>query len=322
MHNFVRKLITEWRRLRLPFDGERVIVAVSGGADSTALLIALADLREREKLAHEFIVAHFNHRLRSKESDTDELFVKKLANERGFEFVSAEGHLKGKSNLEQRAREERYAFLEKAAEEKNAAFVLTAHTINDQAETFLMNLVRGSGFDGLRAIPVARPLIEGSAAILVRPILSWAKREDTVQFCRDVGVEFRRDRMNDDLNFTRVKIRRSVLPELAKINPKIVESLARTAGILSTQPQLMSPVNTVDLSSALRIRELKDLEISSLYALLRKWLRESRDNLRDIEMKHIEAIARLVNSRKSGRLVELPGGGAVSKSGGSLRFGI
>ena len=96
VRKFVRKLITEWRRLDLPFEGENVVVAVSGGADSTALLLALADLRDRKKLTHEFAVAHFNHKLRGKESDADEQFVRNLSKVYGFEFVSGSGMLSGK----------------------------------------------------------------------------------------------------------------------------------------------------------------------------------------------------------------------------------
>jgi tRNA(Ile)-lysidine synthase len=148
VHKFVRNLITEWRRLNLPFDGETVIVAVSGGADSTALLLALADLKKRKKLDLEFIAAHFNHRLRGKESNSDEAFVRKLAKGAVFKFYSGSGSLKGTSNLEERARNVRYKFLAKIAKQGKPTLVLTAHTMNDQAETILMNLVRGTGMDG------------------------------------------------------------------------------------------------------------------------------------------------------------------------------
>lgn len=316
MHKFVRNLITEWRRLNLPFDGETVIVAVSGGADSTALLLALADLKKRKKLDLEFIAAHFNHRLRGKESNSDEAFVRKLAKGAVFKFYSGSGSLKGTSNLEERARNVRYEFFAKLAKQSKAVLVLTAHTMNDQAETIMMNLVRGTGIDGLVGIRKVRPLETGSKIQLVRPLLAWAKRTDTENFCLENKVAFRLDAMNDDLTFTRVRIRKSVLPLLAEINPKIVETLSRTAELL--QPLDKGKITTVN--GSIKLADLSDLSKNELYSHLRAWIGENRGNTRGLQLKHIEAVARLVNSPKSGRLVELPGGDSVIKHGGRLDF--
>ncbi|MFL6466795.1 MAG: tRNA lysidine(34) synthetase TilS [Pyrinomonadaceae bacterium] len=303
----------------MPIIGESVIVAVSGGADSTALILALMDLKKRKKLDLEFIVAHFNHKLRGKESDADEKFVKKIAEAGGLEFISTAGGLKGASDLEQQARNERYAFLAKLSKGRGAGVVLTAHTLNDQAETFLLNLVRGSGIDGLRAMPAIRLLdSQKSVTRLARPLLRWAKREDTEQFCLEQGVKFRQDRMNFDPKFTRVRLRRSILPELAKINPKIVETLAKTAGILQSLDHL--PEKDGACSEFLDLSTLKPLSENDLNSTLREWISKNRGNSRGLELKHIEAVGRLVNSRKSGRIVELPGGDSVIKSGGRLAF--
>ena len=316
MHKFVRNLITEWRRLNLPFDGETVIVAVSGGADSTALLLALADLKKRKKLDLEFIAAHFNHRLRGKESNSDEAFVRKLAKGAVFKFYSGSGSLKGTSNLEERARNVRYEFFAKLAKQSKAVLVLTAHTMNDQAETIMMNLVRGTGIDGLVGIRKVRPLETASKIRLVRPLLAWAKRTDTENFCLENKVAFRLDAMNEDLTFTRVRIRKSVLPLLAEINPKIVETLSRTAELL--QPLDKGKITTVN--GSIKLADLSDLSKNELYSHLRAWIGENRGNTRGLQLKHIEAVARLVNSPKSGRLVELPGGDSVIKHGGRLDF--
>ena len=316
MHKFVRNLITEWRRLNLPFDGETVIVAVSGGADSTALLLALADLKKRKKLDLEFIAAHFNHRLRGKESNSDEAFVRKLAKGAVFKFYSGSGSLKGTSNLEERARNVRYEFFAKLAKQSKAVLVLTAHTMNDQAETILMNLIRGTGSDGLVGIRKVRPLETGSKIQLVRPLLAWAKRSDTENFCLENKVAFRLDAMNEDLTFTRVRIRKSVLPLLAEINPKIVETLSRTAELL--QPLDKGKITTVN--GSIKLADLSDLSKNELNSHLRAWIGENRGNTRGLQLKHIEAVARLVNSPKSGRLVELPGGDSVIKHGGRLDF--
>ena len=318
MHRFIRNLITEWRRLELPFNGERVIVAVSGGADSTALLLALAELRDRKKLKQEFVIAHFHHNLRGKESDGDERFVEKMAAKNDFEFVSGRGNLISRSDLEQRARHERYSFLIRTAQNENARSVLTAHTLNDQAETFLLNLIRGSGFDGLRAMPAKRKL--GRNVELVRPLLNWATRQDTELYCRERKVKFRRDRMNEDLNFTRVRIRKEILPNLAELNPKIVETLARTAKLFASSPDNGDQDLIETFVDELKLSDLRKLDENQLNSHIRRWLRGCRGSLRGITLKHIEAGARLVNSPKRGRIVELPGGEQVVKGGGRLAF--
>lgn len=317
-----------------------MIVAVSGGADSVGLLLALADLTKRKKLNLRIVAAHFNHKLRGAESDEDEKFVEKLATGLGFEFVSASGKIAGRSNLEQRARNARYEFLATAAEKLGSRYVLTAHTINDQAETLLLNLIRGSGASGLGGMPVTRVLRNDESQIsnlkseisdalprtrLVRPLLRGARREDTVGFCRENGIEFRLDAMNEDVVYTRVRIRKTVLPMLAEMNPKIVETLARTAELLAEPPSSAGGVIVADpkdspQGATLKLSELKALKKEALYTVLRGWLRRNRGNSRGLTLKHIQAVERLIHSRKSGRTVELPGRQTVAKQGGRLTW--
>jgi tRNA(Ile)-lysidine synthase len=316
VHKFVQQLITEWRRLELPFKDATVIIAVSGGADSTALLLAIADLKKRKKLDLEFVVAHFNHQLRGKDSDNDEKFVSELASRSAFEVVVARRSFTGSSDLEQRARNARYKFLSKLANQKNAQIVLTAHTMNDQAETVLMNIIRGSGPDGLTGIRSMRPIEEGGKTLLVRPLLLWAKRSETEGFCEQNDVDYRRDAMNDDLRFTRVKVRKQVLPLLAEINPKIIESLARLSELSSAETSTVNSPN----GEFLELGSLAEQKQNALTSRIRGWLTQNRGSSRGLQLKHIEAVARLAKSRKSGRLVELPGGDAVEKSGGRLAF--
>ena len=316
MHKFVRSLITEWRRLDLPFEGETVVVAVSGGADSTSLLLAIHDLVQRKKLRHRFMVAHFNHKLRGRERDSDESFVKKLAERLDLPFTVGAGRLSTKGNLEQNARDARYKFLLQTAKEYGAFAILTAHTQNDQAETVLFNLIRGSGPGGLAGMRPTRELDD--RVMLIRPLLSWARRDDTEAFCRELNEKFRIDRMNRDEQFSRVRIRRDILPRLAVINPRIIETLARTAELMPL-PAVNSETNCVP-SENLQIAKLKTLEQPELYSVLRDWLKGKRGSLRSLELKHIEAIGRLIHSRKSGNTVELPRQGRVVKHGGTLRF--
>jgi tRNA(Ile)-lysidine synthase len=347
-------LITEWRRLGLPFSGETIVAAVSGGADSVSLLLALDDLRKREKLWNRFVVAHFDHRLRGDSSASDRDFVRQLTADHGFELKLGEWSPPKQGNLEQNARNGRYEFLLKTAESVGARYVMTAHTMSDQAETVLMNLIRGSGGAGLGGMRPIRSLhlelggraekdTEGDPLLpfpdptvtLVRPFLKWVKRRDTEAFCREKNVEFRIDPMNEDLTFTRVWIRKVLLPLIEEVNPKIVDTLCRTAELLQA-PSDPGPVGTgpdpasqqavagsddhMEDGRELSLNAVKSLPQAALFRTLRSWLREQRGNLRGLELKHIEAVERLIHSPKSGKTVELPGGQAVVKHGGRLRF--
>ena len=336
MHKFVRKLLTEWRRLDLPFAGETFVVAVSGGADSVALALALADLKKRNKLKLRFVIAHFDHGLRAAESDADAEFVKNFAQTFDFELELKKGKVAKRGNLEQNARFSRYEFLIETARKFNARGILTAHTVNDQAETFLLNLVRGSGTAGLSGmksvitnyeLPSMKdenqsPILNPKSKIaLVRPLLNWATREDTEDFCRSCEIDYRRDSMNADLNFKRVRIRRILIPALRELNPRIVETLAKTAGLLQIeQEDSRGKADRTPLpqSEYLVLKDLENLPKSTLYNVLREWLEMKRGNLRRLELKHIEAIEDLIGSRKSGKIVELPGKECIEKKGGKL----
>ncbi|MEO8648344.1 MAG: tRNA lysidine(34) synthetase TilS [Acidobacteriota bacterium] len=324
MHRFVRELITEWRRLKLPVAGTSLVTAVSGGADSVGLLLALADLKKRSKLDLEIIVAHFNHALRP-DANKDEQFVRNLTKELGFEFMTARMAPAPKHNIEQTARRERYLFLRNIASKRDSAVVLTAHTQNDQAETFLMNLIRGSGRDGLASMRQVGPLpVENGPPVaddvkLVRPLIAWAKRDDTEAFCKFSNIEYRSDTMNDDLRFTRVRIRKEIIPMLRQLNPKIVETLASTAELLRETPKIPFENDTTK-GDPLELRHLRGLIREELFSRLRHWLRTCRGSLRGLGLKHIESIERLIHSRKSGRMVELPARGCVVKRGGRLYF--
>ena len=332
MDNFTRQLITEWRKLGLPFEGKTMIVAVSGGADSVSLALALNELIERKKLDLRLILAHFNHKLRGQESDFDEQFVKDFAEKFDFELVLGSGEISKNENLEQSARNARYEFLNRTAENLKAFAVLTAHTLNDQAETFLINLIRGSGLEGLGAMKKIRSLESGiksrkSEILLIRPLLSWAKRKDTENFCQFKNIEYRYDSMNEDLAFQRVRIRKVLLPLLKDFNPKIVETLAQTVWLLQEDFQTLENLRTENrkgfenaLDSEISLKTIKDLSEAERNDLIRQWLINKRGNLRSLDAKHFEAIERLIFSRKSGRTVELPNSETIVKRGGKLLF--
>ncbi len=333
MHGFVRNLITEWRRLKLPVVGESVIVGVSGGADSVSLLLAVDELTKRGKLDHTIIAAHLNHKLRGDESDADENFVKELCGRLNVGLVLHSEKIKSSGNLEQNARDARYRFLAGASRDLRAFAVLTAHTMNDQAEGFLLNLIRGSGPDGLSGMKTVRtlnmecrmrntelrPSQNDETLLLVRPLLTWAQRSATENYCHERGIEYRYDTMNDDTAFKRVRIRKVLLPLLEDMNPRIVETLANTASLMQTSSIITEKRTLDEIADELKLSEIRQLAQDELYAAIRGWLRHHRGSTRQIALKHIQAIERLVSSSKSGRVVELPGGTAI-KSAGKLVY--
>ncbi len=321
--------MTEWRYLDLPFSDKTIILAVSGGADSVSLTLALLDLVKRKKLSNKFIIAHFNHKLRGKESDADEEFVRDLGVKTGFEFVSGcvEEKIKKGENLEQWARVERYKFLLNTAKENDSKIVLTAHTINDQAETFLLNLIRGSGSDGLSGMKPIRKLQNSDKILLVRPLLNWAEREAIIKFLKINNIKYRNDTMNDDLNYQRVRIRKELIPDLKNYNPNIIFTLANSAKLITQEAELLNELvkekiadkDLID-NSFLEIKKIKSCSKAMLYKVLRIWLKAGRGDLKRINLKNIEAIERLINSRRSGKIIELPNLGRVTKEDGRLFF--
>ena len=212
-------------------------------------MLALEELTHARRLKLELVVAHLDHSLRA-ESAEDARWVEQQARAHGFEASTrrievGERARAGRDNLEQAARRARYEFLAATARERGAQTVLTAHTLDDQAETILLRLLRGSGADGLGGMRAERRLeggedteanigvVEANAEVVLRrPLLNWARRADTEGYCRERGVEPRADEMNEDERFARVRVRRALLPLLETFNPRAVESLARAARLL------------------------------------------------------------------------------------------
>lgn len=219
---FLEVLWKDWHRAKLLKEGDRVVVGLSGGADSVFLLYCLEKARKTLKLS--LTVAHFNHCLRREESEEDEKFVISLCEgwHLPLRIERWEGKKEGGPISEEKAREARYAFFERVCREVGADKVALAHTQDDDVETILFRLLRGSGLSGLRGIPFERPL---GPYRLIRPLKEMS-REAIRDFLRKEEIPWREDASNGDIRYTRNRIRHHLLPLLEKeFNPKIREIL-------------------------------------------------------------------------------------------------
>jgi len=333
---FARSLLEEWRRLELPEAGARIVVAVSGGADSTALLLGLDELITQEKLRLNLTVAHLDHGLRD-DSSQDARWVSRLAKGLGYDVVVGSVNLKAsklRENLEQAARKARYDFLRKTANKQDAEFVLTAHTLDDQAETILLRLLRGSAAEGLSGTPTVRELARGSKVKLARPLLAWARHSDTEDYCRRRQIVFRVDAMNDDEAFSRVRVRKQLLPLMKSFNNRVVEALSRTAALLSEDAAALTDEakRLLDLAApkavknsethapALNVSVLLQSPAAVRRRALREWILQSRGDLNRVEMVHLLAVEKLLKGERGGRVAELPGGIRVTRKRGTLEL--
>ncbi|MDQ3667761.1 MAG: tRNA lysidine(34) synthetase TilS [Acidobacteriota bacterium] len=336
--DFAGRLFRSWQSLKLPTGKTQVILAVSGGADSTALLLALDELVKAKKLSLTLTVAHLDHSLR-KISREDAVWLENLAGELRHEFINRRTDVKKQAarsgdNLEQAARRARYAFLKKTAKEKHSLLVVTAHTLDDQAETILLRLLRGSAAEGLSGIEPVRLIDSKSSIQLARPLLSWARRVDAENYCRLREVQFRVDEMNQDERYARVRVRKQLLPLMRSFNNKIVEALARTATLLREDASALSDeaIKLLRLASFQPLGEKRDnparLDVEVLAKApaavrrraLRLWISQGRGDLRRLEMVHLVAVDSLIEGNRGGRIAELPDGGKVVRRRGWLEL--
>jgi tRNA(Ile)-lysidine synthase len=338
---FARRLLREWRLRGWPLRGERVLVAVSGGADSTALLLALEELRHANLVEVESVVAHLDHGLRGESGASDARWVEGLARVYGFECVVGRASVSeraqgARDNLEQAARRARYEFLAGAARECGARAVLAAHTLDDQAETVMLRLLRGSGAEGLSGMATERTLEADGEVALRRPLLTWARRADTEGYCRERSVVFRSDAMNDDERFARVRVRRRLLPLLSTFNPRAAEALARMSSLLREDSAALDQLAAALLEEARAQLDTVSEEGKTGEAVwvavlvraapairrraLRLWLARARGDLRRLSRAHLYGVERLLEGERGGRVAELPGGSRVERRRGLLHF--
>jgi tRNA(Ile)-lysidine synthase len=315
-----RRVLRFIREHNLVSENELLLVGVSGGPDSVCLIHILAGLKNT--LGIELHIAHLNHMLRGAESDADADYVASLARELGIPATIEKREVKTyqkkyRLSLEEAAREVRYTFFAEVARSLGADMVAVGHTADDQIETILMHLVRGTGLAGLRGMQPLSTLRSPDAAELkvVRPLLE-VKREETVIYCAARGLAPRSDSSNLLPNQLRNKIRSQFIPLLRGYNPDIDEALLRMASAAN------SDLAYID-KDVLRVwrkvaKEQPDgiaidrAEFSKLHPALRRHLVRSvlqhlLEDLRDIESVHIESLLEAL-AKPAGKKLSLPRG--------------
>ncbi len=304
--------------------GDAVIVGVSGGPDSLCLSHALLALQDELEL--HLHLAHLDHGIRGEESLADADYVEGLAREWGIPATVQHGNVpqyarEQKLAIEEAARRMRYLFLGRVAQEVGATCVAVGHNADDQVETILMHLMRGSGLGGLRGMaPVqvlgAEEWWSGPTLRLVRPLLD-VPREEIEAYCREQGLQPRFDRSNLDLTYHRNRIRHELLPHLESFNPRLREVLRRSALAIADDYDYLhlqgfaAWERLAEESSGVVTfpqQEWFDLHPSLQRQLLREAIRRLRRSLRDITWTHVEQARVGLERMETGARITLPQG--------------
>jgi tRNA(Ile)-lysidine synthase len=305
--------------------GDKVLVGVSGGADSIALLHVLHRFSQIEN--YSLIVAHINHMAREKDSDADAGFVERVADKLKLPFylkkidVGIE-RLKLKTSFQDAARIVRYQFFEETLQSVGGNRVALGHTADDQVETILINIVRGSGLKGLAGIPQVRDYI-------IRPFLKFY-RKDLDIYLKENDISFREDSSNSDKKYLRNRIRHELIPHLESYNPGIKKCLQEMSGIAQEDDSLLSQATRDIFKQKLNkdnekniiwnIEDFQSYPIALRQRLVREIFCHITGDMQAITAYHVQQIINLFNSPKTGKILNIPRGVTVTCSYESIFF--
>ena len=304
------KVIKTIRKHSMIDEGDKVLIAFSGGIDSTALVHVLYGLKDRLRI--KLYAAHVNHKLRGKDSDLDALFVEKTCRELGIPLFSEDFDIKGfaeqrKMGIEDAARTIRYEYFDRIAAKTGAQKIALAHSADDNIETFLMRLIRGSGLKGLESIPYLRGKI-------IRPLIEITRAE-LEEYLRSIKVKARVDRTNRETRFTRNRVRNNLLPALESYNSNIRRVLLRTIAAVSADHDFIRKrseemfmkllISHAGDELTLDIEKLSKLEPAIETEVIRLAIEAVKKDLIDVSFNHIDEIVKLLGSKRAE--VDLPG---------------
>ena len=333
----MQKVLTYIRDQHLLQPGDRVAIACSGGADSVALLRILVDLRD--ELGVVLSVAHFHHQIRGAQADEDQQFVQELAARLQMECHCGSGNVPSyaaaqKISLETAARDLRHRWFAELIKQKNLDKIATAHTLDDQAETVLMRMIRGTGVRGLAGIAPAQKM-----KYLVRPLLTTSRAEIEA-YLKGVGQPWREDASNLDAGHTRNRVRHALLPLLEReFNPAIRQTLANLAELAQAEdeywnnelssllPRLIheGKPSRSGRSSSGESRNVLALDLSALralpLALRRQAIHGTVQRLGvSLEFKHIQQLTEVIEQAKPGKKMALPGDLVATRTAREVQF--
>ncbi len=304
------KFLGAIKRYSLLKKKDRVVLGVSGGPDSVAMLHLFSHIKREFKLY--LVCVHLNHGLRE-EAGEEEIFVKRLADSLNIKFVSerknVEGFYEGDS-LEQVARNLRYDFFFKVANTLKIKKIALAHTKDDVVETVLMRVIRGSGIQGLRGI---LPLIKLKGKTFIRPLIEIEK-EEIIEWLKEKKIEYRVDSSNFEERFFRNKIRLNILPLLKKLNPNIKNNLFNLARLSAWNYDFITKLAYKELEQLreeegkgfliLNLERLKRLHPFLFLQVLRLAIEEVKGDTRRLDWRHFEKILEAIT--KKNVIIDLP----------------
>ena len=309
----LRQLEKSFRNSGTCTPGCHILVAVSGGADSTALLHGLHSLAS--SLDIRLTAAHLNHGLRGAEADADAAHVASLCGRLGIPLVSGRANVRRRArnrgiSIEMAARDARYDFLARTARRCGAGLLATGHTADDQAETVLLKLARGAGPAGLSGIP---PVGRARGFPVIRPLLNL-RRATLVRYLRKHRITWREDASNAGDAFLRNRVRHTILPAIeADLNPNVREALCRTANILREENAWLDGLAAKHLADCLLpdgtldIRKLRTLPRAARRRVIRPWLTAAGVPPEVLDYTAIQRIDRMAGSARGSAHLPLPG---------------
>lgn len=312
MKNLIKKIQNEAYLNQLWEKGDRIVIGVSGGPDSVCLLDILAKIKEKGEM--EIHIAHVNYGLRGRDSQKDEELVQKLAEkyQLGLSVFESEKIEETEIN-EENLRNTRYNFFKKVREELGYDSIAVAHNQDDQAETFLMRIIRGAGLQGLSGMKYKNDRI-------IRPLLGISKKE-ILEYLKNEKIEFRLDKTNKKDQFFRNKIRNKLIPYLEKnFNPNIKKTIADSTLNITDDMSLISELSKKYSKNA---KEIKVSSILKLHPALQKRIileaiKSRKGSLKKIESAHVEEILKIIKSSKNKSQMFLFQGLKITRRGDKL----